>query len=357
MICLVYKMKRFKIASKTLRDVAQESGVSIGTMSNYLKDPNSVKPANRIRIEQAIRLLKYTPNINAQILATGVSHNIVLYLLSEKLISPTTWLHQLPAIQAVHDQLCVAGYNLQMRIVYAADPKGFFENIRKCVESKVADGVMILSVWEVPAQVITYLQESSYPFVVMDSIVADSSVNTVYFDNYGMMKELVKRLVAYNHRNIGYIHVKSCQQDMQQRFMGYLDGLKECGLDIEEKNIMYGDFSIESGYACISQAIRNRSLNFTSVLCGNDNMGVGAIKALFDHHYAIPRDVSLIGVDDSIAAHACTPRLETVRFDLAALGKRAVDMLLKRLSSKGEVGAIKLGYRIVEGETVAKAPI
>lgn len=341
----------------TLKDVAKEAKVSVGTVSNYLNNPNSVKPVNRIQIERAVELLGFTPNVNARILATGKSKTVVLYIHSEKTISPTTWLHQLPTVQTVHDMLHREGYVLQIRIVYASDEDDFYASVRNCVESKAADGILLLSVWEIPAKIVKYLLNRDFPFVCLGNRCFDPDATSIYCDNYGMMCSLVDLLYQKGHRNIAYITVQSKQQDVYFRYQGYLDGLKEHNLTVHENYILYGDFSIESGRKCMLNALK-QNLGFTAVLCANDNMAVGAIQAITEMGLRVPEDVSLMGVDNSIAANACTPRLHTVEFDLESLGRFSVRELLRMIQNRAyRPTRIKLGFNVVSGKTVGLADV
>ena len=94
----------------TLRDVAQLAGLSAGTVSKYLNHPERVQEKNRKKIEKAIRLLNYTPNVLARKLASGRSRVLGLCIVTEPEISDSTWLHLLPMIQTLNDSACQAGY-------------------------------------------------------------------------------------------------------------------------------------------------------------------------------------------------------------------------------------------------------
>lgn len=339
--------------SVTLKDVAAKAGVSIGTVSNYLNNFSCVKTKNRERIEKAISDLGFTPNVNARVLASGKSKNVIMYILSEHAISPTTWLHQLPVIQVVHDYLDEVGYTLQICIVRAGDDKDFYNRIRCDVEGRSAIGVLILSVWQVPDLVINYLTEKSFPFVTLDNYCDNENVNSIFFDNYGSMFSLVDMLYQLGHRRIAFVNVHTQQQDMKMRFHGYLDGMHRHKLEVTEDLILYGDFSIESGYSCTMHALAANT-HISAFLCGNDNMAVGAIKALTQKGFAVPAEISVVGVDNSIAAEACPLRLQTVQFDLGKLGEASVKTLLNLINEKqrGEPVKLKLPFHIISGETI-----
>ena len=336
----------------TLRDVAQEARVSVGTVSHYLNNPESVKPINRLRIESAIDQLNFTPNVSARSLASGKSRNIMLFVLSERIISPTTWLHQLPVIQTVHDMLNANGFSLQVAIAYEEDYDSFFAKVRLSVESGAADGILFLSVWKLQDEMIDYLVEKQYPFVCLDNEGEHKSVDYVCFDQRQLMNDLFDEIYGFGHRNIAYVGVRSHQQDMYFRFKGYCDGLRRHGLVFDDRRVLYGDFSIESGKACVAKAL-DEGFDCTAILCGNDNMAVGALEAIVGRGMDVPRDMSLVGVDNSIAAKACTPHLQTAEFDMEKLAKIGVQTLLKRINRGTEKAKIKrLKYKLINGATL-----
>ncbi len=341
----------------TLKDVSVRAGVSAGTVSKYINDPYSVKEINRKKIAEAIKALDFTPNVYAQKLAKGKSNTILLCIVSEKNISPSTWLHQLPVIQAMNDSLIKEGYSLQIKIVAAAKPQQLDSCVKSCINSREADGIAILSAWDVPKKTVLDMKKQNFPFVLLDGNCPDMAANEVCIDNKQMVKDLVHILRELGHSKIGFINVHSGQQDMKYRFRGYKSGMEAEELDIDEKLILYGDFSIESGYTCVSSMLEN-GRECTALICGNDNMAVGAVKAIQDFGKHVPADISVIGIDNSIAARACTPSLQTVEFALEQMGRQASYQLLDQIREKvcTEIRTM-VQYKIVEGKSIAKAKI
>lgn len=336
----------------TLRDVAQEARVSVGTVSHYLNNPESVKPINKQRIESAIDQLNFTPSVSARSLASGKSRNIMLFVLSERIISPTTWLHQLPVIQTVHDMLNASGFSLQVAIAYEEDYDSFFAKVRLSVESGAADGILFLSVWKLQDELIDYLVDREYPFVCLDNEGEHRNVDYVCFDQRQLMNDLFDEIYAFGHRSIAYVGVRSHQQDMYLRFEGYCDGLRRHDLAFDDRRVLYGDFSIESGKACVGKAL-DEGFDCTAILCGNDNMAVGALEAIVERGMDVPGDISLVGVDNSIAAKACTPHLQTAEFDMEKLAMLGVRALLRRIDRDVEKGTLRrLKYKLIDGATL-----
>ena len=168
-----------KTTRPTLKDVSQKAGVSVGTVSNFLQNPQKVKPANRVVIQNAIDELKFIPNISARNLASGKSRNIALFIVSEDTISPTTWLHQLPMIQTIHNIIQVEGYALSIHIVNAQNEEKMYENVLYVVESGSADVLVFLSVWKLPDRLIEMLEEKEVKYISLDNTSEKFSFNNI----------------------------------------------------------------------------------------------------------------------------------------------------------------------------------
>lgn len=338
----------------TLKDVSEKANVSVGTVSKYINDPYSVKEANKKKIAKAIKELDFTPNTYAQKLARGKSNTVLLCIVSEQNISPSTWLHQLPVIQAMNDSLTKEGYSMQIRIVSAEKPKQLETCIRNSIRSREVDGVAILSAWEIPKSIVLEMKKHSCAFVLLEGYCEECVANEVCIDNKQMVIELVDVLADLGHKKIGFINVRSGQQDMKQRFQGYTEGLRKNGLSFDEAYVLYGDFSIESGYECVSHMLKNSDI-CTAIVCGNDNMAVGAVKAIQDAGLSVPDDISIIGIDDSIAAKVCNPNLHTVHFELGQMGRQASYQLLNQIKENTcyEIRTM-VPYHIIEGQSISQ---
>ncbi|MCC2256250.1 LacI family transcriptional regulator [Ruminococcus sp. CLA-AA-H200] len=339
----------------TLNDVAVRAGVSAGTVSKYINNSSSVKEINREKIEEAIKTLNFTPNVYAQKLAKGKSNTVLLCIISEKNISPSSWLYQLPIIQALNDLLVENGYSMQIRIIAAEETYQLKKCVINCMAGKEADGIALLSVWDIPADLVTEMKQRNFPYVLIEGVGSSFGENGVGIDNRKMVKELVHILAELGHEKIGFINIRSRQEDMRQRALGYREGLLEEGLAVEDSYMLYGDFSIESGYRCVKEYFEKGG-ECTAFIGGNDNMAVGAIKAVQALNMSVPEDISVIGIDDSIAAAACTPKLQTVHFELGQMGHQAALQLLEQIQKNKciEMQTI-IPYRMVQGESIARA--
>ena len=120
-----------------------------------------------------------------------------------------------------------------------------------------------------------------FPVVLMDRIIDNEYANTksVIVDNYPVVCEMVQALVDKQFTNFGYIGGLEFTLDHKERFAGFMDTLAKNGIVFDRRNYFHGDYSEESGYQAAKILILSNALPEVLV-CANDNMALGAIKAL-----------------------------------------------------------------------------
>ncbi len=339
----------------TLKDVARLSGVSVGTVSKYINNPGSVKEKNRKIIGETVKMLKYTPNTLAQRLAKGKSNTVLLYISVEPDIGTSTWLHDLPFIQAINDYLKPTDYSLQIKIGSIGNPEETFEYIRNCIFSRNIDGVAIASAWTLPKKLILGLLKEDFPFVLIDNHNPLINSNDITADNRKMVEDIVDYLADLGHKKIGFISVDSDQQHINDRLGGFRSAMERHGFGIDDRLILNGDYEIQSGYRCVDEML-SAGLRPTALIGGNDNMAVGAIKAIKRHGLSVPGDISVVGIDNSIVAQACDPVLTTMSMPVGEIGRIAIENLLNRIeNNEYEIRRVILSCSFVHGESTCRA--
>jgi LacI family transcriptional regulator len=316
----------------SLKNVAALAGVATGTVSKYISNPNLVKPQNREKIARAIKELNYTPNVLAQALGRGRSYNILLYIISENMIFESTWLHQLPLIQVVGDYINTSKYNMHIKVGKTNETDAVLEYIKKNIDGKNIDGVALVSTWQVSKNIISMLTKKQFPFVLVDNHIPEIETNGFVIDNAQLAKDLVGYLYDKGHRKIGFISVPTEQQHIKERYQGFIEGLKERGLELNESWITYGDFSIQSGRKAAYTILKQRELP-TAVIGGNDNMAVGFLNGVIEHGIKVPEEMSIVGIDNSIVAEACIPQLTTAQLPMKEIGKAAIESLINLIEN------------------------
>jgi DNA-binding LacI/PurR family transcriptional regulator len=171
---------------------------------------------------------------------------------------------------------------------------------------------------------------------------------SVSVDRFLGAQKVVEHLIELGHRRIAHITEGPQFREKSRRLSGYRAALRKHNIPIEEELIVDGDGGISGGIKAVS-SLFDLPQTPTAIFCFNDMTAIGAINALRQRGYDVPRDFSVSGYDDLEMAAFYYPTLTSVRQQTYRLGKRAVNMLLKLI--QGETG---IAPEIVEPELVIR---
>lgn len=315
----------------TLKDVAKLAGLSIGTVSAYING-NHVSEKSRKKIEESIRVLNYTPNHAARSLAAGKSYYILMFMIIEEPIAPTTWLYELPIIQSINNVTKQKGYSLELELVSRTQVDGSIRNLEKRIGGGSVDGIVLASPWKIDERMIIFLEYRKIPYVIIGSNGMDVSASkSVDFDNCTPIYDLVMHQYQLGHRHFGLLGGWQTQNHMIGREKGYRKALTECGLSGSIDNIKYGDYSLESGHNLMLEFFQEANVP-TTVICGNDYVAAGAIQAIKEKGLSIPQDISVTGFDATDVSKVLDPPITTVELPAHEIGFTAICMLFDMLN-------------------------
>ena len=153
---------------------------------------------------------------------------------------------------------------------------------------------------------------------------ATPPVHSVAVDNAEGAALATRYLLGLGHRTVHHLSGPPSWLDAEARVEGWREALREAGAP--EPGLIPGDWSAASGYERGQQIARDESV--TAVLCANDQVALGLIRALSERGRRVPEDVSVVGFDDIPEAEYFLPPLTTVRQDFGELGRRALDTLV-----------------------------
>ena len=149
-------------------------------------------------------------------------------------------------------------------------------------------------------------------------------------DNENGMRAAVRHLIEeHGYKRIAFIRGIPGQVDAEQRYHAYIEELKAHDLRFDERLVVDGDYTSESGRAAIKTLLEDRALRFQAVVAANDRMAFGALEALQQHGVRVPDDVAVTGFDDLREAQATGVPLTTVRQSFYTAGKQALEALIK----------------------------
>ena len=305
--------RRRKTNRPTLQDIAEKAGVSAATVSYVLNGTGSVSAAVQKRVRDTAKAIGYRVNHAARATRTGQTLSIGLIL--PDLSNPF-----FPELaQAVQSAAREAGY-----AVLLVDSQGSPKTEQDSAEDFVGRGVEGI-VW-CPATDHDSLADvrGDVPIVVVDRPLP--GYDTVSSDHYAGGALLADHLLALEHTHIGMVVGPQTLTRAQQRRDGFVKRLgTAAAIDWEVEN----PFTITLTEAT-HQYLQDNTASV--IVCGNDFIAIGVMRALHELGKRVPEDVSVVGFDDILWSRFSIPGLATVRQPLNALGKEASTLLIRRIN-------------------------
>lgn len=302
--------------SVTIVDVAREAGVSYATVSRVLNDEAYVKAATRARVLEALRRTGYIANRQARSLRTGRTQMIGLLVRD----LGTGYIGAI--IAGMDAELATSNYDLVLYTTHMVDREP--EHVAALVGGMV-DGLLLVLPRD-PERYHDLLINRAFPHVLVD-YEGPERIPAVVATNYQGGYSAIEYLVKLGHRRIGFVTGHPEMDITRARLAGYLQALRDHGIEPDPALVVEGDFTQPAGY---SGALSLLELPgpVTAILAANDVMAFGAMEAVRVVGRRVPQDVSVVGFDDIPQASRTNPPLTTVRQPLEEMGRRAVRLLL-----------------------------
>lgn len=304
----------------SLADVAALAGVSAGTVSRALSRPEMLSPETRDRVLAAANRLGYVANGAARALAMRRTFTVGA-------VVPRFGSSSFPTlIQSLEATLGEAGYTL---LLAAPDHARTDEPVllRRLIERGV-DAVALLGTEHEPT-VFSLLAAHRLPSVMMwgDPARPDS----VGFDETAAAALAVAHLAALGHHHLAFIGGRTADNERaRRRVAGVLAAVARHGLQLTPDARIETDYGQREGFDAM-QALMQRRLPVTAVVCGNDYLAAGALSALDQAGVAVPARMSVVSFNDNDFAPFLHPPLTTVRIPIREIGAEAGRLLLARL--------------------------
>lgn len=334
----------------TIVDVARLAKVSMKTVSRALNGEPHVSDKVRSQVLEAAKALNYRPNMFARSLASTRS-----YLVGLVCAPPSPAPVYIMTVQEGVLSACEArGYNLLTR-TFDPESRGIASRVLQFVERSRVDGLVVVPPLSDNKALTRALVGGHIPHVRVsqsDPVAGSERIGT---NEREVSSELTRYLISLGHRQIAFIRGHPAHSGSADRLEGYLDAMREAGIEPESEYIEQGMFSFESGVAAARRlfALRQRP---TAVFASNDYMAAGVVNAAHRLGLAIPGDVSVAGFDDAPVAHQIWPALTTVRQPVRELGARAAGMLIGALGgSEAERSVAAPDCSIVHRESTGHA--
>lgn len=333
----------------TMADVARESGVSMMTVSRVVNEKDDVSPVTRQRVLETIERLGYRPSGIARGLATR--HTGTLGLVVPDVANPFF----AEVARGVEHVAYAEGYNVFLCNT-DEDPERELD-VLGSLEEKRVDGIVLCSSRLDSADL--QMVVNTHPAVVLVNRRIDSccrsddaatGVRAVLVDDVVGGELTTRHLLSRDHRAIGFLSGPPGSRSGQGRLAGYRATMERAGLTVNEAWVRSCGPVAEAGRE-VAYALLEEHPELTALLCYNDLVAVGVLRACVDLELEVPDDLAVVGFDDIPLAALVTPPLTTCRIPRHQLGVQAIRQLLAQI--RGETsGTVEI---VLQPELVIRA--
>ncbi len=332
----------------TIKDLANQTGYSVGTVSRVLNNQPHVSELAREVILRAAKESGFQLNANAKQLKQqhGTSILVICRGNNNELYSML--------LAAIQSRVARMNYPLMVDYIDESDNE-VLRAVQLCREKKPL-GILFLGGNK--EHFLADFHHISLPCVLVTSGAEDlpfPNLSSVTADDRLAARMAIAHLGELGHRNIVVLGGNRTYSGMtRQRYQGCLEAFRALGLEFaEETHYETARYSYDDGYRA-AQELRRRNPNFTALFAMSDVMAIGAIRGLRDIGCRVPEDVSVMGFDGLPIGDYIVPRLATISQDVGALAERSLALLRHNIEGGSAARYETVSIRLLHKESAIK---
>lgn len=299
-----------------IKQVAAAAGLSVSCVSKYLKSPDSVLPATRLRIEAAIEALHYVPSAAARSLRTKKSYQVKIVM--ESISNPFF----ADMFEGLRRQLEAYGYTSLLQNMDKAPVPEDFTGLDGLIVCFGDDEQRIREILQAAG--------ATLPTVCLHWRRPDFGVPAVWVDVSAGMGLAVKWLVAQECDRFAYVGGPASSVISAVKYRGTVAALSAAGKALPPDQVYHGEFTFQAGYDA-AKAIARLTERPQAVVCENDVLAAGVICGLYRQGIAVPEKIRVTGFDNLPLAEMYIPAITSIAIPMAEMHARATEMLLEEM--------------------------
>ncbi len=304
----------------TIRQIAEMAGVSVTTVSQILNNKGSRFSAQtRQKVLDIVDEYHYKPDFFASNLITRHSKTIGMivpdvtdFFFSKIIEGAESYINPLGYMLV----LCNSRHSLDKEIQYLQE-----------LSHRSVDGILLATPNQLPEE---YAVTSDFyrhrPLILIDRGINQRDVGRMLVREYEGAYQAIRYFIKMGHKNIGLLKEVTGYYQLEERFNGYRNALKEAGIPFKAKYVEEGELTIEGGYQAAQKLLKHKEV--TALFCSNDAMAIGCYQAIYEADRKVPDDISVIGFDDLALTRYITPPLTTVQQPVFDIGFTAAKFLV-----------------------------
>ena len=326
-----------------LKDIANDLGVSVVTVSKVLRNHRDISEETRTRVLKRMKELNYRPNLTARALITGRSYTVGLIV--PDLLHPF-FTQVAKSISGVVRQ---QGYALLIASS-EDDPELEAEEIDRMLARSV--DALILASAQTSAAAFDRIEAHNTPYILIDRAVEGTGATFVGVDDVKVGQIATEHLIEQGCRSIAHIRGDAVSPALG-RLHGYMQAMEHHGRTpvVVPVGTAANDRAAVGGYQA-GTALLNRNDRPDGIFCFNDPVALGVMRAILDNGFSIPGDVAVVGCGNLLYSDFLRVPLSTVDQDSHGIGERTAALTLEAIERKNGAGPMTV---LVEPRIIARA--
>lgn len=309
----------------TMLDVSRRAGVSKATVSRVLNGTGQVKESTRQKVFKAMQALDYRPNFLARSLANRTSNSIGL------VVSTFDGFYFGRLLQQASRQ--TESHGKQLIVTDGHDTPEREQEAVQMLADRQCDAIILYTRYMSEKAILALADSITMPLIIINRDVSLARERAIFFEQEDAAFQAVDYLISQGHREIACITVPGHTPTGKSRLMGYRKALEKNDIAWDPAKVKYGDSSMTRGYDACNELLRE-GVTFSALFACNDDMALGASKALHQAGLNIPQDVSLFGFDDAPSAKWLEPGLSTVYLPIDTMITTAIDQAIRMVNGE-----------------------
>lgn len=328
-------------APPTIRTVARQAGVGVGTVSRVLNG-GPVSALARERVQRAIDTLGFTPHTAARGLATNRTATVGLVVNSTR----GSWFSEL--IAGVEEALLPSRRSVvigSLRLTGEYDSS----SVEAWIRERRVDGVLFVRAARRQNRLVAKARDAGLPVALIAPDEHTEAAVTVECDNVAGAALVAEHLAELGHRRVAFVGGPKGSRDTRNRLRGVIEGLARRGVPFPESQAEFAEHYYWEGAVPFAERFLRLPVSRrpTAVALANDSLALGFMHTLLDAGVRVPADVSVVGFDGAPEGELCWPGLTTVEQPSRRMARDACALLLKRIDGGMEREVRSYGARLI----------
>ena len=332
----------------SIKDIAEQVGISKAAVSIYLSDPQTRRVGSRTKekIRKAVNEMNYRPNAVARALSSSKTKIIGILIPYNSSIFRSTFADEM--LSGIQSVLYPRGYSM---LFMPAEGKSSRDMVANHLENGLGyDGYILFGTRFCTLDDMKHnaelMKSTHLPFVVVNMPEIDMEINQT-LDMDPPETNVADYLLRLGHRQIVLVAGRENAPESRLAIENFKSSLESHGIETKIENILYGDYERDVARSVMLKRIDSGE-DFTAVYTLADTMAAGIYEALKHYGLRIPEDVTVVGRNNSFFSNLMDPPLTTVSRPIFELGARAADSVLRTIDGAEDTRKVVLKTTLIQ---------